>query len=243
MLGGETGLSAPGPEKVHREFGRQHSDRRRGVLQSGVSCCTFLLDDVTVELAEQRVPIFLGAVGQANDEVFDLLARGIAQGLHATEIGRIRFDQTGIELMLANYLAETITDCAAAVVPVAICRLWQLLGLWTRGVPTREGTDFLDRADADAIGLSQSSAYRPRFRNSEFGYRALEEKHLKDWHHHIQQNRGKCRTCTLLPRMPTVERGVAEGGNRFDMNASATLSAGQSQQTCVGHIPTAIQVR
>ena len=88
-LVGETELSAPGPETVHREFGRQHSDRRRGVLQSDVSCYTFLLDDVTVELAEQRVPIFLGAVGQANDKVFDLLARGIAQSLDSTEISCI----------------------------------------------------------------------------------------------------------------------------------------------------------
>jgi hypothetical protein len=56
--------------------------------------------------------------------------------------------------MLANDLAEAIAYGAAAVVSVGRLRR-ELLGLSTR-VWRRfgEGTDFVDRADADSIGLA-----------------------------------------------------------------------------------------
>ncbi|MGO9648116.1 MAG: hypothetical protein ACLPOO_08675 [Terriglobales bacterium] len=83
-------------------------------------------------MAEQSVAVFLGPVGQVGDEGFDLFPRGLAQGLDPTEIGCIGLDQGGVELMLANQLAETIADLGAAVVPVAIGRLRLLPRFWTR---------------------------------------------------------------------------------------------------------------
>ena len=44
------------------------------------------------------------------DKVLDLFTASFAKGLDATEIGGIHLDQDGIELVLANDLAETITE-------------------------------------------------------------------------------------------------------------------------------------
>jgi hypothetical protein len=122
-----------------------------------------------MEPAKQSIAVFLGPIGEVGDEVLDLLAGGIAQGLHATEIGRIGLDQGGIELMLANQLVEAITDRPASAVPVAIGGLRRLLGLWTRSGLTSEGTDLLDRADADAIGLAQGAIDGSRFGHAHLG--------------------------------------------------------------------------
>ena len=57
------------------------------------------------------------------DEVLDLFAGSIAKGLDRAEIGGIGLDQVGIELMLADDLAEAVANLRAAVaVPVG--------GLW-----------------------------------------------------------------------------------------------------------------
>ena len=49
------------------------------------------------------------------DEVFDLFAGGIAKAFRAAEIDRVGLDEVGIKLMLANDLAEAVTDLRAAV--------------------------------------------------------------------------------------------------------------------------------
>ena len=54
------------------------------------------------------------------DEVFDLLAGGFSQGLGAAEIDGIGLHQFGIELVLADDLAEPVADLGATVVAVAI---------------------------------------------------------------------------------------------------------------------------
>ena len=54
------------------------------------------------------------------DEVFHLLAGGIAKSLDAAEIGGVGLDQVGIELMLANDLAEAVANLRAAVVPLPL---------------------------------------------------------------------------------------------------------------------------
>ena len=51
------------------------------------------------------------------DEVLDLFAGGIAKRLDGAEVGRIGLDQVGIELMLADDLAEAVANLRAAVVP------------------------------------------------------------------------------------------------------------------------------
>jgi hypothetical protein len=72
-------------------------------------------------------------------------------------------------LVLADELAEAVADRATTVVPVAICRLGQLLGLWTRIGLTSEGTDLLDRADADAVGLAEGAVDGTGFGHAHLG--------------------------------------------------------------------------
>ena len=64
---------------------------------------------VAVELAEQRIAIFFGPIGQLSDKVFNLFAGGISQSFCAAEFDGICLYQIGIELMLADDLAETIS--------------------------------------------------------------------------------------------------------------------------------------
>jgi uncharacterized repeat protein (TIGR03803 family) len=52
-----------------------------------------------------------------------VLAGSLPQSFHTAEVGGIQLDQRGIELMLADELAEAIADGATATVPVAIGRL------------------------------------------------------------------------------------------------------------------------
>jgi len=69
---------------------------------------TFLGSGIAVELAEQCVAVFLGPIGQMSNKAFDLLAGGFAEGLGAAEVDGVGLDQVGIELMLADQLAEAV---------------------------------------------------------------------------------------------------------------------------------------
>jgi hypothetical protein len=55
-------------------------------------------------LAEQSISVFLGPVRQVRDEVFHLFASGVAKGLNTAEVGSVRLNQIGIELMLTDDL-------------------------------------------------------------------------------------------------------------------------------------------
>src|SRR6202035_5322343 len=112
--------------------------------------------------------IFLGPIRQVRDEVLDLLTGGLTQGLHPAEIGRIRLDQSGVELMLSNQLAETIADRATPVT-VSVFRLRQLLGLRARSSLTSEGADLFYRADADSVGFAQGTVDGTSFGHAHFG--------------------------------------------------------------------------
>ena len=134
-----------------------------GATRNSASCRTFLAAEVAVELAEQGIAVFLGPVGEVGEERFDLFARGFAEALGPTEIDRVGLDQVGIELMLADQLAEAVADFGTAVVSVfSIDRLGREL-LRLSGGRSRCGKrpDLLDRADADAVGLAQGPVYRP----------------------------------------------------------------------------------
>src|SRR5438094_6402723 len=76
--------------------------------------------------------------------------------------------QGGIKLMLADELAQAVPDFGAAVTPVD--RLWRELLRLSRGLSSlREGPDFLDRADTDAVGLAQGPVDRPGLRDTHLG--------------------------------------------------------------------------
>ena len=54
-----------------------------------------------------------------------MLACSFAQGLGPAEVGGVCLDQIGVELVLADELAEAVADLGAAIVPVN--RLWREL--------------------------------------------------------------------------------------------------------------------
>src|SRR5207302_7845728 len=93
--------------------------------ESAASSGTFFRAEIAVELAEQGIAVLLRPLSQLSDEVLNLLASGVAQSLGPAKISRIGLDQVGIELMLANDLAEAVADFGAAAVPIR--RLWRKL--------------------------------------------------------------------------------------------------------------------
>jgi hypothetical protein len=68
-------------------------------------------------LAEQRIAILLGPVGQLLDEVLNLFPAGISESFRAAEFDGIGLYQFGIELVLADDLAEAIADFGPAPFP------------------------------------------------------------------------------------------------------------------------------
>ncbi len=74
---------------------------------NSVSCRTFLVRGIAVELAEQGIAVFLGPVGQVSDEGLDLFPGGFAEALGAAEIDRVRLDQVGIELVSSQFARPT----------------------------------------------------------------------------------------------------------------------------------------
>ena len=115
--------------------------------------------------------VFLGPVGQVGDKGFNLLASGLAEGLSAAEIDGVGLDEVGIELMLADQLAEAVADLGAAVVSVfTVDRLGRdLLRVARRRSGFTKRPDLLDRADADAVGLAQGAVDRPGFGHAHLG--------------------------------------------------------------------------
>jgi hypothetical protein len=61
-------------------------------------------------LAEQCVAVFLGPVGKVNYKGFHLLTGSLTEGLGTAELDGVGLDEVGIELMLADKLAEAIAD-------------------------------------------------------------------------------------------------------------------------------------
>src|SRR5437868_9110945 len=108
------------PGAHHREPRSPQIAPLRADRRCAVSCGTFLRAEVAVELAKQRIAVTFGPVSQVLDEVFNLLASGLTKSFHTAEVGRIRLHQSGVELMLANDLAETIADFGATIPTVPV---------------------------------------------------------------------------------------------------------------------------
>jgi hypothetical protein len=71
--------------------------------------------------------------------------------------------------MLTYDLAEAIADLRSAK-SVSVCRLWrEFLGLARQLCRLSYGTEFLDRTDADPIGLPKRTVYSTSFGYAELG--------------------------------------------------------------------------
>src|ERR1019366_10780228 len=98
------------------------------------------------------------------DEGFHLFAGGVAERLDAAEIDGVGLDQVGIELMLANRLAESIANRTTAISVGRLRR--QILRLRRCLVRFSEGANLFDRAYANPVGLAQGAIDRTGFRHA-----------------------------------------------------------------------------
>ncbi len=123
-LGGvpaKLGAVDPGEENTVGDLRDANRERFRRDLGLGVSCDHLLLRArIAVELAEQGIAIFLGPIGQFLDEVLNLLAGGFSKGLGATVVDGVCLDQFGIELVLTNDLAETVTNLRPRTIAISV---------------------------------------------------------------------------------------------------------------------------
>jgi hypothetical protein len=119
---------------------------------------------VAVELAEQSIAVLLGPVGELLDEVLNLFSGGITERLRAAEVDGVGLHEFGVELVLADDLAQAVANFRAAAIPVTI----RLLGrkFFNR---IRNRPDFLDRAETDAVGLPESAVDGASFGDAHLG--------------------------------------------------------------------------
>jgi len=175
-----------------------------------------------------------------SDERLDLFTRGLPDVLRATELGRILLDQRGIEAVLANQKAELVTEFGFTV---AVGRLGRKLpdirlGLIAGG----QGSDLLDRANADPIRLAQGPVDRPGLGHAHFG--------APDQGRDVGGVGIPIADKALAPRRPKDRRfeyppvsvGVTELRDRMNANTSAAAAVSKSQQSWVGRIPAVPEV-
>src|SRR5207245_5896739 len=126
-------------------------------------------------------------VSEMSNEGFDLLARGLAQGLSRAEVRRIGLHQDGIELMLADDLAEAVADLRAAIVSIGRLR-WELPCLPLRLRRISSGSELLHRAQADPVCLAQGTVHGARLGHAHFGAANERKRRWWDRRHRIQRS-------------------------------------------------------
>jgi hypothetical protein len=73
-----------------------------GAISDGASSDTSLQFHIAIELANQRVFVLGGPVGDMVNEVLDLLPASLSESLNAAIIDGVGLDEDGIELVLAK---------------------------------------------------------------------------------------------------------------------------------------------
>jgi hypothetical protein len=105
-----------------------------------------------------------------SDEGLDLAFGGISQGGSSTIVCRIGFDQASIELVLADQQAELVAEARLPVlVTVVPVRGRRALMRSVRAGRPRRPTEFLDRAEADAVSLAEGAVDSAGFSDSHLG--------------------------------------------------------------------------
>ena len=96
-------------------------------------------------MADKGVTVLLGPVGQLLDEVLNLFPAGLSECLGAAEVDGVGLYEFGVELVLADDLAEAVTDLGASAGAMAVTIHLRKLLAGVRNCP-----DFLDRAETDS---------------------------------------------------------------------------------------------
>ena len=126
-----------------------------------------------VEFAEKTRAIPSGPLSEVGNEGLDQIPAGLAEFLSAAEISGIKFDQGGIELMLADQKTKSVTKswlAIAGAVPIGMAGSDSLptCGFGSRGkIP-----ELFDRTESNAISLAQGPV-----NGASFGYAHLGAMH------------------------------------------------------------------
>jgi hypothetical protein len=141
--------------------------------------------------------------------------------------------------MLANELTEVVTDCSPAIVPVG--RRREFPGLSMRGLRRfSEGTDFLDRANADSVGFPQRSVDSASFSNTHFGP-VDKEGHIGGIGVAISNKAfARPRSIDSGLERPALYRRIAEWMNRLNVDAGAPVATCQVHESRMGNVPSAV---
>src|SRR5664280_648278 len=199
---------------------------------------------VAVELAEQSITVLLGRLGKLLNEAFNLLTSGVFEGFGTAEIDSIGFHQFGIEFVLADDLAEPVADLVTSTtiaVPVSVGILgWKLTLIGSPRRWTGIRADLLDRADANAIRLTQGAIDGSSFRYAHLG--AADQ----------QRNVGRIgvavpdETGGLFGRKhrrledETIDCGITQRIHGLDVDTATSLPARQPKKTGVRNVPIRI---
>jgi hypothetical protein len=126
---------------------------------------------VAVELAEQGIAVPTCPVGEVLDELLDLGAGRFFERTGAAVVHGISLDECRIELVLAYQLAQTVADPRAAIaIPSGLARLrWPPARLSQRFCIAITNSEFLDRAEADAVGFAECPVYRTGLGHAHLG--------------------------------------------------------------------------
>src|ERR1019366_388985 len=236
-----------GREICRREPQIANPARYQRVRKHAVSSCHLRAwRRVAVEPAEQAIAVLLCRLCKLLHEVFDLLTSGVFEGFGTAEVDRVGFYQLGIELVLADDLAEPVADLVTSTtiaVPVSVGILGRKLTLI--GSPrrrTRIRSDLLNRADSDAIGLAQGAIDRPSFRYA----------HLGASHQHGNVGRVSVpvadETGGIFGRIyrrledETIGRRITQRIHGLDMDTTTSFATCQPNKSGVGYEPAILKL-
>ena|ERR1700756_307019 len=105
-----------------------------------------------------------------SDEGLDPIAAGPAEGLRAAKVRGVRFDESWIEVVLSDQQAELIPQSGLTVV----WTIWRVVRIFRYAFRTgfqRSGraTQFLDRANSNAVSFAKGPVNSPRFGYAHLG--------------------------------------------------------------------------
>jgi hypothetical protein len=197
---------------------------------------------VAIEVAEQASSVLGGPLGQVADEIGNQLATGLAESSGATEVCGIALDQGGVELMLADQLAEAIAQPGLPIVrgrAVPGRNSTSLLLFSFRGP---KGSKFFDRTKTDPVGLAQGPVDGP----------GLGHPHLGAADDGVDIGRisvavanealGARRFVDRGLENPAADGGITELREGLGPDTGAAMTAGKAEKAGVGYVPLVFQV-
>src|SRR6266571_1842423 len=100
----------------------------------------------------------------------DQLSAGLFESWGAAEVRGVRFDQYGIEVVLADEHTQPVSQFGLTVIRPVLMRWLYGLALFSRWIwRTGKPAQLLNRTEPDSVGLAQSAIDGPRFGNAHLG--------------------------------------------------------------------------